>query len=339
MVFPRRLPRILSGVGIAASVALALSASPAAHATTNPSLPSGQTLNEFGWSNQRVATFDPTTGVGTLTYPSSTAGTLGNPEGGGYDASTGITWIMEASTVSGCKLWTVSNTGSLTLGWALQTSTGLSNFNDCWGTLINGDGTAYIFKNSTTRQLIKVNLATGAAIGSPVAIASELSGLSTDPTTGQMWALLPSRSGTPGISKLNPVTGALTDHFDLSTATSHTDPWDMAFDANGRLWIANWNSSGTTPYLASILPTAVSPASTYTEVSPTVGGTVFDADAIWISGTATTPTPAASSSSAALAATGASTQAPLFAAASAALIAGLLGLGFALFSIKKRRAN
>jgi len=353
MPSPRTFRRFLGQVA-AAFVGVGLTFIPTSAAfATPPSLPAGEILHSYGtWgAPQKVISIDPTTATGTYDYPSATAGTFQEAAAAGFDPSTGLTWLLEARNPNSCELWQIDSVGALTRIWTLDTATtGLTgvNLNNCWSASFNGDGTAWVFSRdaggSMTDKIVKIDLATGAALTSAVQVTVftsgawaklEVSSLAVDPTTGQLWAAAPNGWG---ILKLDPTTGHLTDRINLVGGSIAQDVYDMDFDSTGRLWLAMYDvSPGNTPSLASIVPTNANPISTYSYVGVLqVGGSNLDTNILWITGSATPASTAPSTATPALAATGISQQISLFAWL-LALVA--MAVGIALLLARRRQGT
>lgn len=326
---PKIIISVLSSL-IAAVLATFFLASPA-HAT-GPALPAGDALHAYGYynTNSQEATLNPTNAAVTIINPAVAPSALEYAEGAGYDAVTDKTWLVTDNGI--CHIWSLASTGAVEDKYNVKTIASNPSIDKCWALMTNGDGTAWVSAENTSipaHYLMKVNLVTGALIGSVLTPTQAITGMSKDPTTGQMWASCAANGSTPGLYKLDLTTAALTDRINTSSLAGTPDVWDIAFDSSGRLWMSVWGGNAE---LASIVPTATTPLTTYQNSGGMMlAGSAWDSDALWFRPAASSPT---STPSSALAATGLEGTVPVF---SVLIALQLVVSGAGLMVVKRAR--
>lgn len=258
--------------------------------------PADQKLNAFGWNSssdndygQVPAAIDLTSGA----FEIVPAGALEPApaggyewEGAGYDSSTEKTWLL---TGVGCEIWELNTaTGVATKAYDLATTTGVA-MTYCNAMMTNNDGTAYVRAWADPNSpLVKISLADGSLVPGFSSIdLPDVNGIAQDPTTGKIWVVSTANSGN-GLYELN------LDNGDLSNYIPFDWVWDIAFDENGTVWMADWGGSsglecgmGCYSYLT---PSAQNPLLTMGSLGQmyhAITGKYHTSDAIWFGSTRT----------------------------------------------------
>jgi len=307
--------------------------SPAAAEAPPPTLPTGDVLKVLSYydPNKQVASVNVTTGVGTVDPATTGFSTLVGAEGAGFELSTQKTWLLDVD----CTIWSLNNDGTTRVEFDLfVTIDEIQDLRECWALMLNQDGTAYITATVDTddRGLIfQVSLSDGSLVGGSVKNTPfEIGGMSTDPSTGFVWVsaiYTHDPNYPPGLWRINLGTGQPDSNYQiLPSVYNNEQPWDIAFDSSGRLWMLTWGYDSS---LVSIDPDATEPEETFFSVGYVLrsGDNVsLGSDAIWIPGVGTTQTaPAATTAPAAMLA---NTGAEVELLALGSLIAFVAGAGF-----------
>lgn len=258
-------------------------------------LPEGQTLYGVGYDTPQVGVFDLSDR--TVEMLPQTVGDAGGAEGAGFDPFTEETWIMQE-----CELFTLNADGSVNSTWPAPILNSVT-MTECWGFVPIGDGTAYMTGRlgsgqSEDNRLIHVSLVTGSVLTAP--LKSTVDSTTLDPTTQNQiprFSLEPvdlaySSRGDLWVSaydgyfyRLNPTSGVIDLIYDGFTRASEWT-WGMAFDANDVLWAfmgdpASWDT------IVSLEPYSNWARSDYPEITIAGTQTLFNSDALWVSGTPT----------------------------------------------------
>lgn len=254
---------VVVGSGVAATSAQAISYS----------IPQGQELYAWDYYDNFLVNLNLNDGLAVKVDPNATAPSLAEVEGGGYDPITNSTWVLEPI----CQLSTVLPSGFATPQFSLG-----ADYADCLAFLTNGDGTAFVSAtkvSTSTTVVVEVNLNTNQVVSiselGPVAMI-QITGMSRN-SSGEVWV---SSIGLDFdlVSRLNFVAPQV-----LSISNSTILPeevWDIAFDADGILWLNAWPDDFQ---LKAIDLTSPDPLSTMFNAGafnyPFAGG--FGTDAMW----------------------------------------------------------
>jgi hypothetical protein len=262
-----------------------------------PTLPIGDVLKVLSYYNpKQVASVNVTTGVGTVDPAATGFSTLVGAEGAGFELSTQKTWLLDVD----CTLWSLNNDGTTTVEFDLfvTTETEIAGLEECLALMLNQDGTAYItadVNNENAEAIFQVSLSDGSLVGGSVTNTPfYIGGMSTDPSTGFVWVsaiYTHDPNYPPGLWRINLGTGQPDSNYQiLPSVYNNEQPWDIAFDSSGRLWMLTWGEDSS---LVSIDPDAPDPEETFFSVGYVLrsGDNVsLGSDAIWIPGVRTTPT-------------------------------------------------
>ena len=244
-----------------------------------PQLPAGDELiaaNYYPDNNQTTTywgSVNPTTGALTRSPIAAPA----EAEGGGYDETTKITWIMDYR----CKFYSIADDNPTSA--VLQFTLTLPGTSSCYGLQTLGNGKAIVTSAGSGSIIYVIDLTSGAAVTSDplngLQLEEGVSAIAID-SNNNIWV-----SSTDGYSlwQVNPINGAFTDEISLNRTLDY-DAWSMDFDSQNKLWLAVWTSGGySDPHtgIAQLDPYAIDPLSTYA-FTETAFSNSWNSDAIWI---------------------------------------------------------